>query len=68
MFGKKTVNDVLASFQKTVQDLRDIGTREQAAIVANDDKIAVLREAIAASQVERNRANAIADKLAALIS
>ena len=65
---KKTVDSVLAGFQKTVQDLRDIGERQQATVNGNNEKIASLVVAVQSARQERDRANAIADKLAALIS
>jgi hypothetical protein len=68
MFIKKTVDGVLAGFNRTVQDLRDIAAQRQAVIVKNDDAITLLSLESAAAQAERNRAHAIADKLEKLVS
>lgn len=67
-FVKKTVAGVLAGFQKTVNDLRDIAAARQDEVLKIGDQISTLRGDMTAASVERDQANTIADKLDRLIS
>ena len=67
-FVKKTVAGVLAGFQKTVNDLRDIAAARADEVVKIGDQVRGLRAAQDAASAEALKADTIADKLDRLIS
>lgn len=67
-FVKKTVAGVLAGFQKTVNDLRDIAAARADEVVKIDGQVRTLRAESDAAGSEGLKAAAIADKLDRLIS
>jgi|GEM_PF-6466812 len=69
VFGKLlTVDDAISSLQKTVDKLKDvIGVRDNA-ITENTAKVADLQREVAEHQSEKERAQAILEKLTNLLS
>lgn len=67
-FAKKTVDGVLAGFQKTVDDLRQIVKDRGDDVAKINEKINALTDERAAATTEALRASAVATKLDQLLS
>jgi hypothetical protein len=68
MFQRKTVQSVVASFQKTIDDLNEINNRENQNVDRINVEIAQLEAEKQNSLEEGNAAIAIASKIRKLIS
>lgn len=68
MFQRKTVQSVVASFQKTIDDLNEINNRENQNVDRINVEIAQLEAEKQNSLEESNAAIAIAAKIRKLIS
>lgn len=68
MFGKKTVDSVLASFRKTIAELQAIGEAQSLEVERLADVIAVAEIDRDIAGREANRAFVVAGKIESLIS
>ena len=68
MFGKKTVDSVLSTFRKTLDDLETIGREQMDAAEDTADQITDLQIKLNLHRKESHRAVGVANKLRDLIS
>jgi outer membrane murein-binding lipoprotein Lpp len=68
MFAKKTVDGVLTTFRKAVEDLRQITEQKVEEVELLQVKIAAMRDEQTAAEAEAARAHKIADNISKLIS
>jgi hypothetical protein len=68
MFGRKTVDSILAGFNKAVEDLNDLAARERE--YANEDELraAELYDSAMKRREEASRAATVADRILMLVS
>lgn len=65
---RKTVNDVVKSFQKNIEDLRTIAEREELRAQQLENQAVALQVQADGALAEANCADRIADRLADLLS
>lgn len=67
LMTNKTLNDILAGFQSTVEELHSLMDRNDEVIDSNEKQIATLAAENRALKAENDRAASVVEKISALI-
>ncbi len=67
LMTNKTLNDILAGFQSTVEELQSLMDRNDEVIDSNEKQIATLAAENRALKAENDRAASVVEKISALI-
>lgn len=67
LMTNKTLNDILAGFQPTVEELHSLMDRNDEVIDSNEKQIATLAAENRALKAENDRAASVVEKISALI-
>lgn len=67
LMTNKTLNDILAGFQSTVEELQSLMDRNDEVIDSNEKQIATLVAENRALKAENDRAASVVEKISALI-